>query len=242
MQMTAAAAAAAAPITLMAEAAEPETTASPEHEIQPAPDPTFDKEAALAEHNRALKRKLREAVAVANGCHRALQRERVEADKEMHLALQREREADKEIKRVKFHLLLETEALKKLRSNPLGVKLGPTPEEAQAFVAEKERKKKEDELWRQKSIEDSLKRALKSRHDYEKEMKRREKESALWLPKFGPKTKLHTEMIDKIYTDARAIAQTHGRNLRNFSDLREAARNPCGVSAPPTRPAGGPSP
>ena len=41
--MTAAAAAAAAPITLMAE---PETTASPEHEIQPAPDPTFDKEAA----------------------------------------------------------------------------------------------------------------------------------------------------------------------------------------------------
>jgi hypothetical protein len=37
MQMTAA-----APITLMAE----ETTASPEHEIQPAPDPTFDKEAA----------------------------------------------------------------------------------------------------------------------------------------------------------------------------------------------------
>ena len=41
--MTAAAAAAAAPITLMAE---PETTASPEHEIQPAPDLTFDKEAA----------------------------------------------------------------------------------------------------------------------------------------------------------------------------------------------------
>ena len=52
--------------------AEPETTASPEHEIQPAPDPTFDKEAALAEHNRALKWKLREAVAVANGCHRAI--------------------------------------------------------------------------------------------------------------------------------------------------------------------------
>jgi hypothetical protein len=58
--------------------AEPETTASPENENQRAPDLTFDN-GALAEHNRALKRKPREAVAVANGCHRVLQMERVKA-------------------------------------------------------------------------------------------------------------------------------------------------------------------
>ena len=104
MQMTAAAAL--LPITFVAE---PETTASPEHENQPAPDLTFDNE-ALAQKNRALKRKLQEAVAVANGCHRALQRER--------------READEEITRLEFHLRLENEAVKKLRCNPKGVKRG----------------------------------------------------------------------------------------------------------------------
>ena len=97
--------------------------------IDDAPDPTAENE-ALAEQNRALKRKLREAVAVGNGCYRALQSERVEADK-----------ADKAIKRLKFHLLLEGNALQKLRDNPRGVRLGRTPEESQAFVAEKEERK-----------------------------------------------------------------------------------------------------
>ena len=51
------AAAALSPITFVAE---PETTASPENENQRAPDLTFDN-GALAEHNRALKRKPQEA-------------------------------------------------------------------------------------------------------------------------------------------------------------------------------------
>ena len=106
----------------------------PESHLEPAPDPTE----ALAEKNCVLKRRLLEAVTVANGCHQALKRERGKADEEMK---RERRKAHEEITRLKFHLLLENEALKNLRCNPKGVKLGPTPEEAQAFVAEQERKK-----------------------------------------------------------------------------------------------------
>ena len=63
---------------------------------------------------------------------------------------------------------------KRSRENPKGVKLRPTPEEAQAFVAEKERKKLEDERWRQRAMEDDLKHQLKSRLD-EKKFKAQQK-------------------------------------------------------------------
>ena len=60
-------------------AAEPESAESPEPESQPAPDdPTAENE-ALAELNRTLKRKLLQAVQVANGCHRAMEREKDDA-------------------------------------------------------------------------------------------------------------------------------------------------------------------
>ena len=63
---------------------------------------------------------------------------------------------------------MATTAAKQSRENPKGVKLRPTQEEAQAFVAEKERKKIEDERWRQRAMEDDLKHQLKSRLDEEK--------------------------------------------------------------------------
>ena len=62
----------------LADVAEPDSAESPEPESQPVPDPTADHD-ALAEHNRELKRKLRHAVTVANGCARALEREKASA-------------------------------------------------------------------------------------------------------------------------------------------------------------------
>ena len=187
----------------------------PESHSEPAPDPT----GALAEKNRTLKRRLLEAVTVANGCHRAMKREREKADEEM----MRERsKAHEEIKRLKFHLLLENEALTKLRCNPKGVKLGPTPEEAQAFVAEQERIKVEAERRRQKSIEDHLKHELELTHMIEQRNKEQERRRTLNLPQFGPKTKLETEMKEQMHRDARDIALTHGRAYCKVSDLSEA--------------------
>ena len=118
--------------------AEPESAAYPAPGNTAYPVPDSGANEALAEKNRALKRRLLEAVTVANGCYQALKRERGKADEEMK---RERRKAHEEITRLKFHLLLENEALKNLRCNPKGVKLGPTPEEAQAFVAEQERKK-----------------------------------------------------------------------------------------------------
>ena len=203
--------------------AAPESAESPEPESQPEPEPN-----PTLHHDRALKRKLREAVAVANRCYRALERERAEADDE--------------IRRLRLHLLLEGNALKKSRENPTGARLGPTREEAQAFVAEKERKKREAERRRQCCIEDALKRDLESRHNVEMLMQQRERERLQRLPKFGPKTKSDTEYMNKIYRNAFAIAQSHGRNCSSLADLREAAGNPRLVSALQTRPAARPSP
>ena len=217
----------------------------PESHSEPAPDPTE----ALAEKNRALKRRLLEAVTVANGCHQALKRERGKADEEMK---RERRKAHEEITRLKFHLLLENEALKNLRCNPKGVKLGPTPEEAQAFVAEQERKKIEAERRRQKSIEDDLKHELELTHKIEQRKKEQDRRRTLNLPQFGPNTKLETEMKDQTLRDARAIGLAHGRasfhvcdlreaTSKSFRDLREAAGDRRGASAVPTRPAASPS-
>ncbi len=52
-------------------------TLEDEHVPDPdVPDPTAENN-ALADINRALKWKLKEAVALANGCYRALERERM---------------------------------------------------------------------------------------------------------------------------------------------------------------------
>ena len=68
----------------------PEPAPEPESLPDPAPDPTARIE-ALAAHNRIMKWRLREAVAVANGCGWALERKRDEAERE-------KQEADKELK------------------------------------------------------------------------------------------------------------------------------------------------
>ena len=95
--------------------AEPESAESPELESQPAPDdPTAENE-ALAEHNRELRRKLRHAVTVANGCARALEKEKAEAGEK--------------IRKLDIALLLERLAHQRRRDNPTGARLGPTPAE-----------------------------------------------------------------------------------------------------------------
>jgi hypothetical protein len=66
--------------------------------------------------------------------------------------------------RLKFHLQLSRAAFLKIKDNPRGVPLGPTPEQMQAFVEKKERKAREDEHWWQRGIEQALKRELESRH------------------------------------------------------------------------------
>ena len=196
---------------------EPESAASPEPESlhEPVLNPTAENE-ALTEQNRALKRKLREAVAVGNGCYRALQSERVEADK-----------ADHAIKRLKFHLLLEGNALQRLRDNPLGVRLGRTPEQSQAFVAEMERKKREDEHQRQFHIEQDLKRKLAFRHSYETLAEERAKVNRERARRvraiFDPKTKEEEE------AQALSIAQFY-RRKKALRDLLKPQGTPAGAA------------
>ncbi len=83
---------------------EPEPKGAENQEPENQPEPLPDSEEAIVEQilkNRILKRKLKVAVAVANlnGCHQALERERMDTCEET--------------KRLKFHLLLGREALKK---------------------------------------------------------------------------------------------------------------------------------
>ena len=217
-----------------------------ETEIQPAPDPTSPEPApepeslpdpaldltaqveALAAHNRNIKRRLREAVAVANVCGRALERKREEVERE-------KQKTDKDLMSMRYHLLFATTAFKQSRENPKRVKLRPTPEEAQAFVAENERKKLEDERWRQRKIEYDLEHQRKSRLDEENFKAQQKKKNAQFERRlgFGPMTELQTRIRDKIYRDADEIAQAHGRNT-TFADLREAARSTY-LSATATR-------
>ncbi len=92
--------------------------------LQPAPDPTAETK-ALADINRALKRKLSEAVSVANVCHRALEREKVD-----NRALEGEMdEADETVRKLKWALFIQREAYQCIKRNPCGVPQGPTPAE-----------------------------------------------------------------------------------------------------------------
>ena len=98
--------------------------ASSPPESQPAPDtsaaasPEMEK---LAERNRALTRKLREAVTVANAIHRALECER--------------KEGDEEVRRLQYGLMMERSAHHQLKQNPMGLPRMPTPAEVQARMA-----------------------------------------------------------------------------------------------------------
>ncbi len=153
---------------------------------------------------------------MGNGSYRALQSERVEAD-----------EADKAIKGLKFHLLLEGNALQKLRDNSRGVRLGRTLEYSQVFVAEMERKKREKEHQRQFIIEQDMKRKLAFRHSYETLAEERAKvikEQALRLRAiFAPKTKEEEE------ARALSIAQWY-RRKKALRDLLKPQGTPAGAA------------
>ncbi len=88
--------------------AEPEYAESPDPQSQPEPDPTVETE-ALAEQNCTLKRKLRHAITVANGCAWTLGRERAEVAEER--------------RKLEWALLIERAAHQRTRINPNGVRL-----------------------------------------------------------------------------------------------------------------------
>ncbi len=128
--------------------------------------------------------------------------------------------------RLRFHLQLSREAFLKIKNNPRGVPLGPTPEQVQALVEEKERKAREDEHWRQDCIEKALKRELEIRQRIQQEEGQQERRRLQSMPRYGPKTKRETEEDIKLAIAARAVARSHGRKLPNFGDFREALGNP----------------
>jgi hypothetical protein len=47
------------------------------------------------------------------------------------------------------------------------------------------------------------------------------------MPRFCPKTRLETENEIMLERAAQAIAHSHGRDLPNFGDFRDALGNPC---------------
>jgi hypothetical protein len=185
---------------------------------QDVPDPTAENNAS-ADINRALKRKLKEAVTVANGCYRALERERMQRVKGVE-----------ENGRLRFHLQLSREAFLKIKNNPRGMPVGVTPEQVKALVEEKERKAREDEHWRQECIETALKRELEIRQRIQQEKEQRERKRLQSMPRYGPKTKRETEEDIKLIRAAQAIARSHGRDHLTVGDFREAVGNPrrCG--------------
>ena len=199
---------------------EPESPPA-EPDSQPAPDPTADHE-ALAEHNRELKRKLRHAVTVANGCARALEKEKAEAGEK--------------IRKLDFALLLERAAHQRRRDNPTGARLGPTPAEVQARMAEEKEKRAQEEHRRQAQIERDLRRELSIRTAYEKEKERRTTEAKAYLARRRPMTQSEIEQKHALYAAATALATAKGREV-SLADIRECLGLPRAVEKPRTSPA-----
>ena len=106
--------------------AEPEYADSPDPQSQPEPDHTVETE-PLTEQNHTLKRKLRHAITVANGCARTLGRERAQVVEER--------------RKLEWALLIERAAHQKTRINPNGLKLRSTPAEVEARMAEEKRQR-----------------------------------------------------------------------------------------------------
>ena len=207
----------------LADVAEPDFAESPEPESQPAPDPTADHE-ALAEHNRELKRKLRHAVTVANGCARALEKEKAEAGEK--------------IRKLDFALLLERAAHQRRRDNPTGARLGPTPAEVQARMAEEKEKRAQEEHRRQAQIERDLQRDLSRRTAYHDEMEKehRTKEAKAYWARSRIKTQSEREQQIALHAAATALATAKGREV-SLADYRECLGLPRAVEKLRTLPA-----
>mmetsp|Transcript_14123 Transcript_14123/g.30153 ORF Transcript_14123/g.30153 Transcript_14123/m.30153 type:complete len:141 (+) Transcript_14123:166-588(+) len=104
---------------------EPEirSTESLEPESQPSPEPATDHEA----HNRALRNKLRHAVAIANGCALRLARE--------------QDEAREKVRKLEWALLIERSAHQRRKDNPMCTPLLPTPADVQARQRKRRRRR-----------------------------------------------------------------------------------------------------
>ena len=118
----------------------------------------------LAEGILTLKRKLRHAVTVANGCARVLEDERAENSEQ--------------IRKLRWALRLERDAHQKKKDNPLGHPLLPTHAEIQERLAEQRAREAKFEHERQALIKQNLQRKLAERIEREKEEERRAKEEA----------------------------------------------------------------
>ena len=117
------------------------------------PDPTAENDVQV-EQIRALKRKLRHAVTVANGCARVLEDERAENSEQ--------------IRKLRWALRLERDAHQKKKDNPLGHPLLPTHAEIQERLAEQRAREAKFEHERQALIEQNLRRKLAEKIEREK--------------------------------------------------------------------------
>jgi hypothetical protein len=195
---------------------------SPEPASQPAPKPATDHEA----HNRALRNKLRQAVAVANGCARRLESE--------------QDEAREKVRKLEWALLIERAAHQKRKDNPMCTPLLPTPAEVQARMAAEEKKKAQDsrqeEHRRQAQVERNLRMQLAQRIECEREKERREKE----VQERKADSARSSARLERVWpwaavcAAANALAISRGRKRATFADFRECQR------VGPPRPVGKP--
>ncbi len=166
----------------------------------------------LAERNRALTKKLKEAVIVVNACHRALECER--------------REGDEEVRRLQYGLMMERSAHHQVKQNPMGLPRMPTPAEVQARMAAEAAKQAKEEHSKQAQIESDLRRKLAKQIDWEKEKIRRDKEArdkkaknAAWNKVVA--THHHSPAVQ---AGAMAIAFKKGRKLPILADFSDFHR------------------
>ena len=128
-----------------------------------SPDPAAENDVQM-EQIRTLKRKLRHAVTVANGCARVLEDERAENSEK--------------IRRLNWALRLERGAHQKKKDNPLGHPLLPMHAEIQERLAEERARDARFEHKRQALIEQNLRRKLAEKIKGEKEEEQQAKEEA----------------------------------------------------------------
>jgi hypothetical protein len=183
------------------------------------PDPTAETE-AVADINRALKRKLSEAVRVANVCYRALERE-----KGCNRAMEEEMdEVDEIVRKLKWALLIQREAYQRIRCNPCGVPQGPTPAEVQERMAEEKKQREKEEHRRQAQFEHDKRRKLAEKMERERQIERRDQEAEaqrISRMKMDARLKKSPEENLALWAAATAIAATQGRDHPKLADFQQ---------------------
>ena len=180
----------------------PPSAASPPQASSPETD------GVLAEENLTLKRKLRHAVTVANGCARVLEDERAENSEQ--------------IRKLRWALRLEQDAHQKKKDNPLGHPLLPTHADIQERLTEERAREARFEHKRQALIELNLRRKLAEKIEREKEEEQRAKEEAAERARRNrPKTREEIESRRKLALAALALAVSRGRTRATLGDYRE---------------------